>query len=230
MRKNAFTLLEALVVLAIISLLLALLFPAVQQVRGAANRTKCANNLHQIGLAIHMYHDSQEVLPYARLCPAPWRNGQDPYCKTLPTYGIFTGPNEQWWCPYDNRPGTTSTHALPEYNPAGILMSFMESNVRIWRCPDGLDTTPGSPTHGEVFQISYALNSQLGGKRLTDPNPPDPFAWDHMDLPACASLNFHWTSWSPTPEEIELRHMPSRHMGSFNVLHRGGSVDSRRAN
>src|SRR5207248_2120092 len=110
-------------------------------------------------------------------------------------YGLFTGPNEMWWCPYDNRPGTDPTHALPDYIPTGILCGYMENSASIWRCPNGFDMTPGSPTQGQVFQISYALNRGLGGKRLTDQNLPDPFAWDHMDLPACGSIDFHWTTW-----------------------------------
>lgn len=156
-RRRAFTLIELLVVIAIIAVLIALLLPAVQQAREAARRSQCKNNLKQIGIALHNYHDTFKLFPPGQfnylgadlLSPpyggsrACWMQQILPYIDQAPLYAGFA-------------PGmSTGAYALNWAGKETILPAFM--------CPsDGVNPktlTAGATTAvaSQGFHGNYVL-------------------------------------------------------------------------
>ena len=114
--RTAFTLVELLVVIAIIAILIALLLPAVQAAREAARRMSCSNHLHQIGLAVHQFHDAHHKLP-----PSRWVNGSPTWFALILPFLERQNEMEQW------------DLIQLYYSPAN--QSARETDVPVFRCP-----------------------------------------------------------------------------------------------
>ena len=180
MCRKAFTLVELLVVIAIIGILIALLLPAVQAAREAARRMSCTNNMKQIGLGLHMYHDTFHTLP------AGWR-GFDPANGQPHWFGL---PGWAW-----------SASILPYMEQTAIHDSLIHFNhpitdpvndearvaeIPIFRCPTDIGETTfdlpgGGPSvgGGVTFPIEIATGNYIGAfgtidfHDVCDPSSPN---------------------------------------------------------
>lgn len=189
--RRGFTLIELLVVIAIIAILIALLLPAVQQAREAARRSSCKNNLKQIGLALHNYHDAHRVFPPAAVAPGSC------YCERVQGLPAGTSPTllnhtfYQLLLPYldlgnlynqYNFSQSSSDHVArsdgsycgsvgPSFIGSGQL-TVAQNNYSIFLCPsDPNPTNYGNyqkSSYGRVgYTTEYSLTSTYGANTST---------------------------------------------------------------
>jgi len=142
--RNAFTLIELLVVIAIIAILIALLVPAVQKVRESAARTQCQNNIRQIGIGMHNYHDVRKTLPasmgFSGCCWGTWPIPLMPYIEQDPLYKVYTN-----W-------GGADANG-PRYGAAPNT-GVTTQRLSIFTCPSDNSNTP----IGAMTNNNYAVN------------------------------------------------------------------------
>jgi prepilin-type N-terminal cleavage/methylation domain-containing protein len=153
--KRGFTLIELLVVIAIIAVLIALLLPAVQQAREAARRSQCKNNLKQIGLALHGYHETNNVLPMGY--------GGVPYSNTGSLWGWGTMilpfvDQAPLFNTLSQAPGGTSTAGGTGVGFGAIMTSLpanqsVQTSLPVYRCP--------SDTGSNL--VTFPINGSVAG-------------------------------------------------------------------
>jgi prepilin-type N-terminal cleavage/methylation domain-containing protein/prepilin-type processing-associated H-X9-DG protein len=231
--RSAFTLIELLVVLAIIAILIGLLLPAVQKVREAAARTQCANNLKQMGLAMHSFHDANHAFPPAFAKPSlyGWAVWLLPYLEqdnlyqalnptqtTLAAGPLSATPLKVFACPSD--PGPALTPFFPGYARSNYAVNEQicdgGSAIPIGAITDGTSNTLLVGERDTFKQIGAVWAGRLtaSGVASVIGRPTWPINTPYAGGSTCCGADTRCTRYAWT----------SMHSGGANFLFCDGSV------
>jgi prepilin-type N-terminal cleavage/methylation domain-containing protein len=173
-RQRGFTLIELLVVIAIIGVLCALLLPAVQAAREASRRTQCRNNLHQIGIALHNYHDTYSMFPPGWIGVTSYQldvNGE----SGLAWSSLILPQIEQYAAAFQS---TEKNGKAPPLNVKVAITDPTDATLQpyvipLYRCPS--DTGPGTvsvavnpPQTNANLPMTFATSNYIGSFGSTD--------------------------------------------------------------
>jgi prepilin-type N-terminal cleavage/methylation domain-containing protein/prepilin-type processing-associated H-X9-DG protein len=157
-----FTLIELLVVIAIIAILIALLLPAVQQAREAARRSQCKNNLKQIGLAMHNYHDVHSALPPGYIYDQIYGTANGPKRSNF-GWGTFLLPGLDQAALYEQI--STNSHGF-----ADDWNSSNQKLLNLARTPLSVYICPSDPGNAQNMDWTISLTNGLTGNRVAKSN------------------------------------------------------------
>ena len=194
-RLHGFTLVELLVVIAIIGILVALLLPAIQSAREAARRSQCINNLKQVGVALHNYHDTHQELPPGNVscCWGTWQMAILPFIEEQQLGDMYS------WLP------KTATYHDPAYayyasstTPLVRNLEVVQSRIQSLTCPsDTLQVNTEVASEAVITYHNYVAN--FGNTNH--------IGWDHLPPSNPAHIKylgspFLGDDWNPQPQSM----------------------------
>jgi prepilin-type N-terminal cleavage/methylation domain-containing protein/prepilin-type processing-associated H-X9-DG protein len=229
-RRHGFTLIELLVVIAIIAILIGLLLPAVQKVRDAAAKTQCTNNLKQIGIALHMFHNDRGYFPRGAYDDGPARDSAGnlysslPWCVYILPYieqnPLFTRFNTTYdfkfmssgamnaLTPAQAAPYLATTFNNPPNNLGTVTDPTQNPScvvVKTFVCP-------ASPSQGFVMTDNWSWNPNANGQWDTSP----PYAGTQTDgvvTPVWSLSATDYQATSGVPGGMRGTYLPGLNVG-----------------
>ncbi|QDT31071.1 DUF1559 domain-containing protein [Thalassoglobus polymorphus] len=231
-RKKGFTLIELLVVIAIIAILVALLLPAVQQAREAARRSSCKNNMKQIGLALHNYHDVHGCFPSGWIgvqngmanpegeSGFGWGTMLLPFLDQAPLYNQFNfsfpmdaAPNRQflnsslstYQCPSDPKP---DVFTIQDRNGADIELATFNypavfGTVELHGCENAPGTAPVTSSGQCVSDGAFFHNSKIRFRDFTDGSSSTIIVGERTTFTDTTTGEKFYGTWSGALPEVE---------------------------
>ncbi|QDV49840.1 DUF1559 domain-containing protein [Gimesia fumaroli] len=203
-QRQAFTLIELLVVIAIIAILIALLLPAVQQAREAARRSSCKNNMKQLGIALHNYHEIHSVFPPG-------------YLRRDYSISTFAGPGWGWGTmilPQLEQAGRYNQLRIDEQDLTGdpAIIAITQPKIDTFRCPSMPGGTINEKLKSDPADEGHSISSYKA--IFGDLNTQYNYSGDNCSLYAGSCISGGNGAFSPN-SSVKFRDMTD---GTANTL------------